>query len=80
MTNWEKIFLNLIGNAALFGPLRHPKKIPKSCLSVCIDRRVKHANYGNHIKIVGYLKDRVSVPGGGGGRGQNTGKTQVINY
>ena len=27
-TNWEKIHLNLIGNGALFRPLRHPKKIP----------------------------------------------------
>ena len=26
--DWEKIHLNLIGNGALFRPLRHPKKIP----------------------------------------------------
>ena len=35
-TNWEKVLLNLIGNGALFRPLRHPKKIPGRSLNIIV--------------------------------------------
>ena len=46
-TNWEKILLNLIGNGALFWPLRHRKKIP---VAGPWKHRKTHQTTLNHFK------------------------------
>ena len=60
-TNWEKILLNLIGNGALFWPLRHPKKIP-GCPATALISVVATFNFDQIFKKKKKKKKRTLCP------------------